>query len=189
MTQTQNEANHFRQAVEVSERGMIEVSSKDRIQWCNEKAKRCMEEYFEPSRGTDRLPESLTRWVEHQKLLLYGKEDIPPPHKPLILNRPGKHLSVRLVADDAEGQTSLLILEERYAPLSVGSLRDLGLTAREAEVLIHTARGKTNKEMASILYISPRTVKRHLDNVYRKFGVTSRTEALSHALRVLNLLG
>lgn len=189
LTQRQHDANHLRQAVEGSERGMIVLSSKDRIQWCNERARLWVEEYFEPARGVDRLPESLSRWVEHQKSLLSGRGSVPLPPKPLILKQPGKHLLVRLVADDPEGETNLLILEERYAPLSIGSLQTLGFTAREAEILIQIAHGKTNNEIAAILYVSPRTVKKHLDNVYRKLGVTSRTEALSHALQVLNLLG
>lgn len=189
LTRSQHEANHFRQAVERSERGMIVLQGKGRVQWRNEQARRWMEEYFEPLRGADRLPESLSRWVCHQKSLLYVEGSVPPPRGPLILKRAGRHLVVRLVADGPEGETNLLILEERYAPLSIGSLQALGVTAREAEVLIHIAHGKTNNEIAAILYVSSLTVKKHLDNVYRKFGVTSRTAALSHALQVLNLLG
>jgi DNA-binding CsgD family transcriptional regulator len=188
LTQTQHDANRLRRAVEGSERGTIVLSGKDRIRWCDERARRWVEEYFGPARGADRLPESLVRWVEHQKSLLSGGGSVPPPREPLILKRPGKHLSVRLAADDPEGETNLLILEERRAPVSLDSLRALGLTAREAEVLVHVAHGKANKEIAAILYVSPLTVKKHLDNVYRKFGVKNRTEALSHALGVLNLL-
>ena len=50
--------------------------------------------------------------------------------------------------------------------------------------MIHTARGKTNKEIAATLYISPLTVKTHLEGAYRKLGVQSRTEALSCALQL-----
>jgi DNA-binding CsgD family transcriptional regulator len=188
LTRTQHDANRLRRTVEGSERGTIVLSGKDRIRWCDERARRWVEEYFGPARGADRLPESLGRWVEHQKSLLSGGGSVPPPRKPLILKQPGKHLSVRLAADAREGETNLLILEERRAPVSLDSLRALGLTAREAEVLVHVAHGKANKEIAAILYVSPLTVKKHLDNVYRKFGVKNRTEALSHALRVLNLL-
>lgn len=192
LAEAQQETNHLRQAVEGSKRGMIALSSKDRMQWCNEQARRWVKEYFEPARGADRLPESLARWVEHQKSLLSRLGSVAPPREPLIVKQPGKQLLVRLVADvadDPEQEPSLLVLEERHAPLSVDSLQALGFTAREAEVFIHIAHGKTNKEIAATLHVSPRTVKTHLDNVYRKFGVTSRTEALSHALRVLDLLG
>ena len=188
LTKSQRDANHFRRALEGSGRGMILLSGKDRMRWCGEQARRWLEEYFEPSQGAERLPESLGRWVGHQKSLLSGMAGVPPPLKPLILKRAGRHLLVRLVAEEPEEEANLLILEERCAPLSMGTLRALGFTEREAEVLLHVARGETNKEIAAILYVSPRTVKKHLDNVYGKLGVTSRTAALSHALRDLDLL-
>ena len=189
LTQRQHEADRLRRAVEGSERGMMVLQSKDRIRWCNGLAERWLEEYFEPVRGVDRLPEGLARWVEHQKKSLSSAgEDVPRPREPLILKRPGKHLLVRLVADDQEVETDLLVLEERYVPISIASLKAIGFTAREAEILIHVANGKTNEEIAKTLYVSPRTVKKHLDNVYRKFSLTSRTEALSYALQILHLL-
>jgi DNA-binding CsgD family transcriptional regulator len=73
--------------------------------------------------------------------------------------------------------------------LSVGSLRLLGLTGREAEILLGIARGRTNTEIAAGLYLSPLTVKTHLQHLYRKLGVGSRTEALSRALERLEILG
>lgn len=57
------------------------------------------------------------------------------------------------------------------------------LTNREQEVLTLAAQGKTNREIADMLVVSPRTVKFHLDNVYSKLGVNSRTEAAVEALR------
>jgi DNA-binding CsgD family transcriptional regulator len=53
----------------------------------------------------------------------------------------------------------------------------LGLTAREAEVLGWVARGKTNAEIAAELFISPQTVRKHLENIFEKLGVRTRTAA------------
>jgi len=58
-----------------------------------------------------------------------------------------------------------------------------GLTAREAEVLRLVVAGKSNREIAEALVISPKTVARHLDSIYRKLGVSSRVEATAAALR------
>ncbi len=55
--------------------------------------------------------------------------------------------------------------------------------------MLSIARGKTNKQIAASLYVSPFTVKTHLQHVYRKLGVESRTEALSQALKRLEILG
>ena len=57
------------------------------------------------------------------------------------------------------------------------------LHQRELEVLKLTAKGLSNKEIASALSISVRTVQAHLVNIFTKLGVKSRTEAVVHALR------
>jgi DNA-binding NarL/FixJ family response regulator len=56
------------------------------------------------------------------------------------------------------------------------------LSARELEILILAARGLSNHQIASTLYLSEATVKRHLANVYQKMGVGSRGEASREAL-------
>ena len=57
-----------------------------------------------------------------------------------------------------------------------------GLTPREVEVLGLVAEGLTNPQVAQRLFLSPRTVQRHLNSVYRKLGVSSRTAATRLAL-------
>jgi len=54
----------------------------------------------------------------------------------------------------------------------------MGLSLREMEVLTHVAKGKTNPDISSILGISERTVEKHLERVYQKLGVGSRTAAV-----------
>ena len=56
-----------------------------------------------------------------------------------------------------------------------------GLTAREVEVLTLVAEGRTNREIASALFLSEHTVARHLQNIFAKTGVTSRTAAATFA--------
>jgi ATP/maltotriose-dependent transcriptional regulator MalT len=57
------------------------------------------------------------------------------------------------------------------------------LTARELEVLRLVAQGKTNREIGTDLVVSHRTVKRHLDNIFAKFNVSTRTAATALAVR------
>lgn len=61
-------------------------------------------------------------------------------------------------------------------------MTDLGLTPREIEVLTWVASGKTNPEIASILGVARRTVHHHLENIYRKLGVETRTAAAAALL-------
>jgi DNA-binding NarL/FixJ family response regulator len=64
-----------------------------------------------------------------------------------------------------------------------GEPRSAGeLTAREVQVLSLVATGRTNREISSSLVISEHTVARHLQNIFRKLGVSSRTAATAYAL-------
>ncbi len=63
--------------------------------------------------------------------------------------------------------------------------QELDLTPREADVLLWTARGKSNKDMSEILNISARTVNKHLDHIFIKLGVENRASAAAVATRVL----
>ena len=100
--------------------------------------------------------------------------------------RLGQRLVVRFVPDHAENRH--LLLEKQILPFSTATLTSLGLTRREAEILVWIARGKTNNEIADLLYISLRTVKKHLEHIYQKLGVESRTEAVSRALEIFGLV-
>ena len=55
------------------------------------------------------------------------------------------------------------------------------LSERERDVLTHVAAGQTNKEIAEALRISPHTVRRHVEHIFAKLGVTSRAAATAHA--------
>lgn len=66
--------------------------------------------------------------------------------------------------------------------------RRFGLTVREADVLLWIANGKTNREIGQILEMSPRTVNKHLEQVFRKQGVENRTSAAAAAIKCLGRL-
>jgi DNA-binding CsgD family transcriptional regulator len=61
------------------------------------------------------------------------------------------------------------------------------LTSREAEVLLWISRGKSNRDIGQILDISPRTVNKHLEQVFVKLGVENRAAAAAVAVRSLTL--
>jgi DNA-binding CsgD family transcriptional regulator len=77
-----------------------------------------------------------------------------------------------------ERQSDVLLLEER--------LVEVRLTARERDVLSWVARGKTNAEIAELLWLAPSTVGKHLENVYAKLGVSTRTAAVAHFLGLID---
>ncbi len=92
--------------------------------------------------------------------------------------------AVRAVALRAEAMAL-----PQQAATSAGSKRPIdpavlkGLTPRELEVLQQVAEGKTDKEIAEVLVISPRTANRHIANIFLKLDVTTRAAAAAYAIR------
>jgi DNA-binding CsgD family transcriptional regulator len=60
-------------------------------------------------------------------------------------------------------------------------LAEGALSVRELQVLAHVADGKTNRQVADDLSISPHTVRRHLENIFAKLGVSGRAAATAYA--------
>ncbi len=135
-----------------------------------------------------------------RKLLAGYLDDFDPeaPLPPALLRgqpiaRPPGPVSLRArrfaeAGGGEEGLTVLLLKEEAPDP-SLMLLDALDLTAREAEVLYWVAQGKTSPEIAIILGAALKTVKKHLQRVYEKLGVETRTAAALRASEVLNRHG
>jgi DNA-binding NarL/FixJ family response regulator len=71
-----------------------------------------------------------------------------------------------------------LLIEPAEELVSIPTLRAAGLTQREAEVMRLVALGRANTEVATALSVSPRTVEKHLQNIFEKLGARSRTQAM-----------
>ena len=106
------------------------------------------------------------------------RDDLPRPRPPFFVERDGGRLEVRALPD-ADGH--LLVLRERLTRIAAGPLESLGLTRRQAEVLAWLAQGKANVDIAAILAISPRTVARHVEAIFERLGVRTRTAAAAAA--------
>ena len=61
----------------------------------------------------------------------------------------------------------------------------LNISAREAEVLLWISRGKTSRDIADILLVSPRTIDKHIEQIYNKTGLSTRSAAAATASRIL----
>ena len=81
----------------------------------------------------------------------------------------------------------LVAFHERFELARTTTAREeYDLTCREVEVLRWVACGKTNKQIAALLVVSPNTVRTHLEHAYRKLGVHTRTAAIARAFSPLN---
>jgi DNA-binding CsgD family transcriptional regulator len=96
-----------------------------------------------------------------------------------VTTRAGETVLVHRVR--APDGATVLFLERAARALTPATLRGLGLTAREADVLATLARGSSTGEAASELGITPRTVLKHTERIHRKLGVNDRAQAIATA--------
>ena len=94
-------------------------------------------------------------------------------------------LLARRFAEPGRNDLLMLVLEERGAPPGPAALMKLGLTPREAEVLCGIAQGKSNPDIATILEASVRTVHKHVEHIFQKLGLETRSAATVAPLEVL----
>ena len=138
-------------ADEDDSRGMILLGAAGEIEFASPPARRLLREYFAPP-SAGLVPAALEEWLDSGA------------RKPLTRRRDARRLVVSRDGDS-------LVLEEQR--------EEVQLTARERDVLSWVARGKTNGEIAQLLWLAPGTVRKHLENVYAKLGVSTRTAAVA----------
>ena len=140
--------------LEEADAGLVILDRAGRIEHATPEALRLLSAYFRDFRSGP--PMEIVAWLVEQR-----QASSPAP-----LRVVGEELS--LVVHLVGG--ALLLEEERVAP---------PLTDREREILELVAAGKTNAEIAEAIWIAPGTVRKHLENVYEKLGVHSRTAAVA----------
>jgi DNA-binding NarL/FixJ family response regulator len=97
----------------------------------------------------------------------------------------GTDIDLALLESDRPGEVLLRLTEVREDGKIAALQKQGSLTRREAEVLLWVSYGKTNKTVSEILGISPRTVNKHLEQVFRKLGVETRAAATAIAVRLM----
>jgi len=100
-------------------------------------------------------------------------------------NCAGERFSVTLLGPASAGELLFKLARSVEGRETQLLQQAFGLTPREADVLLWTARGKSNKDMSEILNISARTVNKHLEQIFIKIGVENRASAAAAATRVL----
>ena len=139
-------------AEEGDSRGFVVLGTGEVIEYASPPAQRLLAAWFDGF--GDRLPTQIGEWLASASR-----------EQPLRVENNG----VRLVVEAAT-RGGLILTEERAHP---------PLTPREVEVLRCLAAGKSTAEIARELWVTPATVSKHLERLYRKLGVSSRTAALA----------
>ncbi len=140
-----------------------------RVEFASAAARRLMRDYCNARSGA-RLPQVIEEWLAHDRRHMNGGS-LPGRGKPLTIECDHRRLVVhRLNSDDRA-----LLLTEEARPLMDSKL----LSWREWQVIALVEEGKANAEIAANLWIAPSTVRTHLEHIYAKLGVRSRTSALA----------
>lgn len=162
---------------------VIVIRSSGAVTLCTERARLWLAEYFDTvfvARGVT-LPAPLMEWAKKRvEAEGEGKRLRTVQRDAFTLSRGERCLVADLIVDRGK-DSHIMRLEEIALNAPPASLAALGLTPREAEVLSWVAQGKTNREIGMILGSSARTVQKHLEHVFQKIGVESRTAAILKA--------
>lgn len=155
-----------------------------RVVWQTPLARQLMGKYF--STGNDlnnNTPEVLIQWVS--KL----KQDAASRLLPLTVFQSDGRLIFTPANLSGDEQWIILLREESDTAQIEALMATFRLTKREAEVLYWAIKGKTNRDIGDILGSSPRTVNKHMEHVFVKLGVETRTAAAAMAASKLRSLG
>jgi len=153
----------------LAERGaaVLALDGHGGIAAASESALALLEEYFPEAQGAA-LPAELAAWLELDA----------EKRGPLTVEAERGSLTVREAQGSRDGRA--LLLEESRA-VTIGALLSLGLTRRQADVLRLLCANRGTGEIADVLFISPQTVRKHLEHIYARLGVHSRAAAVAAA--------
>jgi len=174
-------AHRAYKALDASGRYYLAVDHSGRILWCTPQANALMCAMLPDIRTRNFiLPGMVLSWLQQ-----CNNADVAN-NAPVLISCHGL-TQLQFSYDGEIGHHEILLRVSNYVACKEEQvLQDkLSLTLREAEVLIWTARGKSNRDIGEILKMSPRTVNKHLEQIYPKLGVENRTSAAAMAMRVM----
>lgn len=172
-----------RSALDASGRFLLAANRAGRILWATPQAAKLLSTVFADFNSEAYLlPTDVRDWLAR-----YSERKPPTDSGSVALGAPGSGVKLELsIISHIAADEILLRLIDGDPKDDQLVLRDkLNLTQREAEVLLWIARGKSNRDVAEILTLSPRTVNKHLEQIFTKLGVENRTSAAALAARSL----
>lgn len=174
------QGSHF--ALDATGRSLVAVLDDMTFAWCTPTAEKLLQD-FDPewSRYGGVLPATLT--APFARLF---QEKTPPGGSHKVELDGGRSLEL-VVVGHARPEELLVRINMIDPQADITCLqRQFKLTQREAEVLLWISYGKPNRVISEILSISPRTVNKHLEQVFEKLGVETRAAAAAFAVRVIS---
>ena len=158
--------------------GLVVVNRKGEIVTASEKVWWLIAWYFGIPFCHRILSGTINKWVSQERSNFGRERNILYLSTPLTKRKNGRKLALHFIWGTA--QYNLLLVEENNVEFNTKlSGKTTTLTNRENQILTYLCEGKTNAEIASSLSLSPLTVKKHLDNIYKKLQVHRRSAAVA----------
>ncbi len=169
-----------RAALDVSGRFLLAVNRQGRIMWATPQAQKLLTDSLAAKADDEfELPQTMLSWLEQVQSGAAGSK--VQTLAPLLENA---QLQLQYMGKLSPNEFLLRLAKDSGSDTPASFRDDLGLTTREGEVLSWLSKGKTNRDIAQILGLSPRTVDKHLEQIYAKLGVENRTAAAAVAVSV-----
>ncbi|MEO8039799.1 MAG: response regulator [Betaproteobacteria bacterium] len=179
--QSARRAARARDAIEAAGGGVVVIDTAGAPILQTRQAVRWLIDYFGEDTMPGRLPDPVVRWaLARSAMSAEVAHGVPVT---LQAERGERRLQVSFGGAVAGGGFLLKLDEGRREPTAASLVDTFNLTPRELEVLMWVAKGKTNRDIGDILALSPRTVNKHLEHIYEKLGVETRTAAAAMAMR------
>ncbi|MGF6312282.1 DNA-binding NarL/FixJ family response regulator [Bradyrhizobium sp. i1.8.4] len=166
-----------RAALDVSGRYLLAVNSAGALLWATPQAQRLLSDTLADAADNFVLPDPMPQWLEQAQKGKAGSKTAT------VAAYPGnEQLRLQYMGKLGPNEFLLRLAKDTSGDMPAEFSSELGLTTREGEVLSWLSKGKTNRDIAQILGLSPRTVDKHLEQIYAKLGVENRTAAAAIAV-------
>src|SRR4051812_47489899 len=164
-----------RAALDVSGRFLLAVNRQGKIMWATPQAHKLLSDHLGADNDDLVLPEPLRQWLD------VARRSASKTQPTAALSSQAQ-LRLHYMGHAGPNEFLLRLAKDTGTNLPAEFSSEFGLTTREREVLSWLSKGKTNRDIAQILGLSPRTVDKHLEQIYAKLGVENRTAAAAIAV-------
>lgn len=169
-----------RAALDTAGQNLLTLNTQGQLLWATPQAYELLNTAGALNASTSLSPSinnQLRDWLSHK----------PEAGRQLTLSGLVQAMNVEML-NLIDGKEYLLRLGNCHEPAkdALALKQQFAVTGREADVLLWIANGKTNREIGQILEMSPRTVNKHLEQIFKKLGVENRTSAAAIAIKCMS---
>lgn len=159
-------------ALDATGRFLLATDRAGKLLWCTPKAKQL-------------LTDPIVQRALTEQLMRLRQLTSTTPHPRIVLEIDSRRLEIAVLSSIGPNECLFRLTESALGVEEQVLQKTLSISTRESEVLLWVSRGKSNREIGEILTISPRTVDKHLEQIFEKLGVANRASAAARAVRAL----